>query len=121
LNKVLIAVDDRTTQKLLAQIISQILQQKHDIAEDRFRAFEKINNSKYRLIILSIRMHDDCWIDVIETVKALSPATEMIVITNSECDDFKSSILQHGVAHILNKPFSITELQDAVLKVTKYT
>lgn len=117
MKKVLIAVDDATTQELLGLIVGQIMQLKYDFAEDCFRAIDKIFNHNYSLIIISIRIHEDCWADVIETVNVLSPPTEIIVITNSECYEFKSSILKYGVSLILNKPFSVKQMQDAVAKI----
>lgn len=114
MNKILIAVDDPTTRELLCLIMDKLSNIKYNVAKDCFQAIDKIANNKIKLVIISIRMNENYWSEVIETIKILSPETKIIAITNSDCNIFKDSVIQFGAAHILNKPFSVMQILCAV-------
>lgn len=64
----------------------------------------------FRVAIIDIRLPDGSGVDVVKTVKQLSPQTICLVITAFPSEDVKQDAQTAGADQYFTKPFSIEQL-----------
>lgn len=89
------------------------------VARDGASALELIRKEEFALAICDLKMPDLRGEEVIRELKALRPATCVIVITGSVSDISNPILPMVTVEGFLIKPFGINEIRDMVEKILK--
>lgn len=116
--KILIVEDEQDSRQVLveyisARIVSDIFQ-----ASNGFEAIELIKKNNFDLILLDIKMPGISGMEVLGTVKEISPETEVIVITKAGSKERELQIVEKGAVYMA-KPYSLKTIQKTVEKKLK--
>src|SRR5579863_2328477 len=84
------------------------------IANDGLRAIELAKKNKIDVAITDIRMVGMSGVELLEHLKAVDPAIEVIMLTAYETMDTLRLALRLGACDYLNKPFDISTMRKAV-------
>jgi len=84
------------------------------IASEGQRAIELAQQHKVNVAILDIRMNGMSGTEVLERLKAIQPATEVIMLTAYETVETLRLALRLGASDFLNKPFDVATVRKAV-------
>ncbi len=84
------------------------------IASDGQRAVELAQQHKINVAILDIRMTGMSGTEVLERLKAIQPAIEVIMLTAYETVETIRQALRLGACDYLNKPFDVATVRKAV-------
>jgi DNA-binding NtrC family response regulator len=66
------------------------------------------------VVVLDYRLPDSDSLDLLATIRRLSPASQVIMITAYGAPDVTSGALALGVVRVMSKPFEMGEIADAV-------
>src|SRR6202167_3670190 len=77
-------------------------------------AVELARNNKINAAVLDIRMTGMSGTEVLEKIKAIQPAIEVIMLTAYETVDTIRQALRLGACDYLNKPFDVVSIRKAV-------
>lgn len=114
--KILI-VDD---QKRILILLQQFLQDEGyevETTDDGFKAIEKIKENVFDLVITDLKMSGKDGISVLKETKALSPRTEVIMMTAYSSNETAVTALKEGAYDYLIKPFENNELNLLIKRV----
>ena len=123
LKRVLI-VDD---EPYAAQIISTSLeaigdeQFRCDIANNGDEALAKIQKLPYTLLITDYNMPGMTGLDLAQAVRQISPATQVILMSAYGTDQLRKIISYFEPEGYIDKPFSVSKIQEIVKRVVGYT
>ena len=84
------------------------------MANDGARAIELARQNKVDVVITDIRMVGMSGVELLEQLKAVDPAIEVIMLTAYETVDTLRLALRLGACDYLNKPFDIGTMRKAV-------
>src|ERR1700689_137223 len=84
------------------------------LASDGPRALELARQNKIHAAVVDIRMKGMSGTEVLEKLKAIQPAVEVIMLTAYETVDTVRQALRLGACDYLNKPFDIATIRKAV-------
>jgi signal transduction histidine kinase len=84
------------------------------MASDGERAVELARQNRVDVAITDIRMASMSGVELLEQLKAVDPAIEVIMLTAYETVDTLRSALRLGACDYLNKPFDISTMRKAV-------
>ncbi|MFH1897229.1 MAG: sigma-54 dependent transcriptional regulator [Candidatus Desantisbacteria bacterium] len=113
----LLIVDD---EKRILMLLKQSLQDEGyevETANDGFEAIERIKKHDFDLVITDLKMSGKDGISVLRETKALSPRTEVIMITAFSSNETAITAMKEGVYDYLIKPFDTNELKLLVKRV----
>jgi two-component system, NtrC family, response regulator HydG len=112
----LIIDDNETMREAMAQILAKI---KFAVTQagDGESALVSLHQQAYDLVITDYRLPGMNGLEVLKQVKAISPATEVLVLTAYGTIDLAVQAMHHGAADFLAKPFSHDELRLRVKKI----
>ncbi len=82
-------------------------------------ALAEIGQSVYDLCILDIHLPDMNGLDVMKTVKTVSPATKIIIMTASEVDAGMMKSIEEHADLLLPKPFDLARVKSFVEHVLR--
>lgn len=85
-----------------------------DLAFTGERALETFANKDIDLIVADLRLPDSDGMEIIKIVKQRRPETEVVVITGYSSVDSAVDAMKIGVADYLAKPFTESEIKNAV-------
>lgn len=80
-------------------------------------ALEKLAGREFNLVITDLKMEKMDGIQLIESIKKISPLTDVIMVTGHATVDSAVNALTKGAADYLTKPFKLEELRNTVRKV----
>jgi signal transduction histidine kinase len=83
------------------------------------RALEFLRTNPVHTVILDIRMAGISGIEVLRQIKALSPQTEVIMLTAYETLETARQAIRHGACDYLSKPFDLPTIRDAVARAMR--
>jgi len=108
----ILIVDD---EEIIRDFLSEVLEE-YDIslACDGDEAINKLNDTKFDLVITDLRMPKVPGEEVVRAARELSPDTKVIVISGYSSLYTVSQSVNHGACAFLSKPFSIKELIQTV-------
>jgi len=84
------------------------------IANDGARAIEIAKQNEVDVTITDIRMEGMSGVELLEHLKAIDPAIEIIMLTAYETVDTLRSALRLGACDYLNKPYEVAAIRKAV-------
>ena len=76
------------------------------------------NNATVSAVIADIRMTPMNGMELLQKVKATYPTLPVVLITSAGGPKQRDEAMKHGALHYLTKPFSLSELEIIVDKVT---
>ena len=90
-----------------------------ETVSDGVEAIERIKVDDYRVVISDIRMPRVSGIEVLKEVKALSPGTEVILITGYSTPNAAAQAIRIGAIDCITKPFKIRDIRRVVDNAVK--
>ena len=114
--KILFADDEVSLQELIA---AELPRMGHTVTvcPDGMTAIASLDMNTFDCLIVDLDMPGMNGIEVIERVKAVSPATEAIVLTGKGSQDSAVAALRLGAFDYLQKPCKLVELQSLLARV----
>jgi DNA-binding NtrC family response regulator len=80
-------------------------------------ASQKLEDSKFDLVITDISMPGMSGLELLTLIKARYPDTEVIVMTAYGSDDKKDDAIKRGARYYIEKPFEIKEIKQLVMNI----
>jgi DNA-binding NtrC family response regulator len=71
-------------------------------------AIAQLENKYFDIVFLDVKLPDINGAEVLKRVKAISPKTNVIMITAFSFDEFAEELIQSGAFAYFNKPFDIS-------------
>ncbi len=112
----LLVVDDERSMREFLEIL--LKREGYDVltAPNGARAVELFTESPTDIVLTDLKMPGMTGIEVLERVKALRPATEVIVFTAYQTVETAIEAMQKGAFHYVAKPFKNEELKLTIRK-----
>lgn len=108
--RIFIVEDEEEARSKLKAYLMRNLECEISEAGDGRQALERIEKEKFDLILLDIKMQGISGLDVLERVKAISPETEVIVISAYDSAQVAKEALQKGACDYIPKSSASREL-----------
>ncbi|MDR3556927.1 MAG: endopeptidase La [Syntrophobacteraceae bacterium] len=86
-------------------------------AVDGADALDKLRQKEFELILTDLKMERMDGLQLLESVKQLAPATEVVMVTGFATVNSAVDALRKGAAHYLPKPVNLEELRSTVKKI----
>lgn len=119
--QILLAEDDAEMRALL---VAQLSEDGHDVVEaqngvELVRAIHRLERARgsIHLIITDVRMPGFDGIEVLEYVRYAGLAVPVIVMTAFGDAGLHARAREHGAALVLDKPFDVDDLRDAIARI----
>lgn len=108
----ILIVDD---EEIIRDFLSEVLDD-YDVtlASDGDEAIEKLKLQKFNLVITDLRMPNVPGEEVVKAAHEIDPRIKVIVISGYSSLSTLSRSVRSGACAFLSKPFTITELKQAV-------
>jgi two-component system, sensor histidine kinase and response regulator len=116
--KTLLVVDDEEGPRQSLRMVFRNDYIVHAV-ESGERALEFLRTNPVHTVILDIRMAGISGIEVLRQIKALSPQTEVIMLTAYETLETARQAIRHGACDYLSKPFDLPTIRDAVARAMR--
>jgi DNA-binding NtrC family response regulator len=108
--KILAVDDEQDILSFIVECLEDAGFAKVDTAPDGQDGIAKFNEKKYDVVILDIVMPKTNGIDVLRHIKAISPSTQVIIITGNADKDSAVAAVKLGAYDYIEKPFEIDAL-----------
>ncbi len=108
-SRILIVDDEQGIRELLTIELAK-LGHTIDTASNGEEAISKIQSEKYDVVITNIKMPKHDGLEVLDTVKKVSPETEVIMITGYATVENAVEAMKNGAYDFIQKPFNIDEV-----------
>ncbi len=82
-------------------------------------ALEKMKDQEFEIIITDLKMEKMDGIQLIESVKEVSPDTDIVMITGFATVNSAIDAMKKGAAHYLPKPLDLEELRSVIRQITE--
>lgn len=116
--KTLLVVDDEEGPRQSLRMVFRNEYEVHTIDAGE-KAIEFVRDHLVHAAILDIRMAGINGIEVLRQIKAVSPQTEVIMLTAYETLETARQAIRHGACDYLNKPFDLPTIRDAVARAMR--
>jgi len=116
--RALVAEDEAVVRRLCGRILEG-LGYETVMASHGLEALKAAEGEPFEIAVVDIRMPDLDGIELLKSIKKLSPETEVIVITGYASLENAIEALKEGAADYLRKPFSADELQMVIQRCEK--
>ncbi len=116
MKRILVADDEN----LILYSLSSMLQNHQTevkTVKNGIEALREIGNHFYDICFLDIHLPDLNGMDVMKTIKDVSPATKIIMMTGGDLDDTTMRFIQENASLFLSKPFDLELVKDSVEKI----
>ncbi|MDY6837418.1 MAG: response regulator [Thermodesulfobacteriota bacterium] len=110
MTRILLIVKDRTLLELIRIFVTTICGHSLETAADGIEAIEKCRTSDFDLVIMDLKMNGRNGDGLIEKIRYLVGAPTPFIGLASEPQD----LCVCDCEHVIHKPFSVTELHDAI-------
>jgi two-component system response regulator PilR (NtrC family) len=116
----ILVVDDEQSMREFLSIM--LVKQGHEVstAADLAGALERLCPADLDLVITDLRLGRDSGLDVLRSVKAETPATEVVVVTAFATTENAIQAMKLGAYDYVLKPFKVDELQLTVEKALEH-
>jgi len=113
--KAVLVVDDEFGPRESLRMILKPLYEVHT-ASDGYEALRAINERKFDVVTLDLKMPGLSGIDVLKEIKKLRPETEVIIITGYGSLENASEAVRWGTGDFLSKPFNVADVLSTVAR-----
>jgi len=113
----LVIDDDDGVRRMLVDFLS-VLGWEAEAAVDGVEGLALFDRAKHALIVTDIRMPGLSGWDVIRAIRRLSPRVPIVVVSGADITPPDPALAPAPGLMILAKPVSLTQLRDAVARVT---
>ena len=116
IKKILVADDEN----LILYSLSSKLQSNNTVVKtvkNGTEALREIGSHFYDVCFLDIHLPDLNGLDIMKTIKQVSPATQIIIMTGSDLDDATMRFIQDNASLFLSKPFDLDMVKDSLDKI----
>lgn len=113
----MLIVDDKASMRSLLEAAFE--EKGYDIttAADGVEAIDRIHETVFDVIITDLKMPHKNGIDVLNAAKAVSSATEVIVVTAFGTMDTAVEAMRLGANDFIGKPFKLAEIEQKVKRI----
>lgn len=111
---VLIVDDEYYVALALADNLKKLGGYSIEMAESMEEALAKIQQAKYELVITDYKMPGMNGLDLAQAVRALSPGTQVILMTGYGTTGLQDTIKNLEIGDFINKPFTSTKIRQVV-------
>lgn len=117
--KILIIDDSMLSRRMLRKILEAA---SHEVTEavDGYSALEIFSLENPELVMLDLTMPGINGFDVLKQLKAIKPATKVIVASADVQAMTKDLVFSYGADGFVNKPFVAEEITDLINKLLDY-
>ncbi|MGA7878069.1 MAG: endopeptidase La [Desulfoferrobacter sp.] len=88
-----------------------------DTAANGLEALDKIKEHEYDLVLTDLKMEKMDGLQLLESIKPISPHTDIVMITGYATVSTAVDALKKGAAHYLSKPIQLDELRQTVRQI----
>jgi len=116
MKKILVADDEN----LILYSLSSILhsnQTEVKTVKNGIEALREIGTHFYDLCFLDINLPDLNGMDIMKTIKEVSPATKIIIMTGGDPDDTTMRFIQENASLFISKPFDLDMVKGSVERI----
>jgi len=113
--KILVVDDDEPARELLHEILAAE-GYAVECASGGSEALEQAHAKNYDLVITDVRMGDIDGLTLLQELKTLSPAPQVIIVTGWPSMDGALKSAREGAANYIVKPFEAAEVCDTVAR-----
>ena len=106
----ILVVDDQAGMRLSLKGILTRKGYNVSVAEDGTQALEMVRQTKYRLILMDIKMPGLSGVETFIRIKAISPETTVVMMTAFAAEDEIRQAIREGAYTIVHKPFEIEKI-----------
>jgi CheY-like chemotaxis protein len=113
MKKILVADDEN----LILYSLSSKLQSNDTVVKtvkNGTEALREIGSCFYDVCFLDIHLPDLNGLDIMKTIKQVSPSTKIIIMTGSDLDDATIRFIQENASLFLSKPFDLDMVKDSL-------
>lgn len=116
--KALLVVDDEEGPR---QSLRMVFRNEYDVytADGGDKALDVVRANSIHTVVLDIRMAGISGIEVLRQIKAISPQTEVIMLTAYETLETARQAIRYGACDYLSKPFDLPTIRDAVARAMR--
>ena len=117
-SQVLVVDDEEIARTNLGYILRK---EGHQVATaaNGLEALEKVKAQEFDIILTDLKMEKMDGIQLLESVKQVSPHTEIIMVTGYPTVGTAVDALKKGAAHYLSKPIKLEELRATVREIVE--
>ena len=117
-SQVLVVDDEEIARTNLGYILRK---EGHQVATaaNGLEALEKVKAQEFDVILTDLKMEKMDGIQLLESVKQVSPRTEIIMVTGYPTVSTAVDALKKGAAHYLSKPIKLEELRATVREIVE--
>lgn len=117
--KILIVEDDDALRLTLKEIIAFTFKCEITEALNGREAVELLNNDKFDLMLLDIKMPGISGVDIIKKKKELYPDTDILVVSAWDSQGIAAEVLEEGAFDYIPKPSNFNVILDKVSAILK--
>ncbi len=115
--KILVVDDEKSIRDVLVKLLKFKNFEAKD-AESGFKAIELVQQEKFDIVFLDVRMPQMDGLQALESLKKINPETKYIMMTGYAEEGLVENILEKGASACLRKPFSIDEIMSKIKELT---
>ncbi|GAM09376.1 diguanylate cyclase DosC [Geobacter sp. OR-1] len=113
MERILVVEDDLFFREIYSDLL-KVEGYEVDTASSADDAFDLLNLREYHVAIIDLVLHEASGLDILEKIKQLDPAIEVIIVTGHANMETAIYALKHGARDYLVKPINHDEFKHAV-------
>jgi len=107
---ILIVDDEKDIRQLLYQALTQMGGYRVEVAKDGEEALQKIENSKFDLVLTDMRMPKMDGLQLVKEISKKRPEIATVVMSGHGSIDAALEAVRRGASDFLSKPFNLPEI-----------
>ena len=107
---ILFVDDDRTILELVREYLAEV-GYRVEVVDNGVKALEMIQNTPYEIVFTDIKMPDIDGLELLSTIKAYCPETEVIIVTGHGSMESAIQAMKFGSYDYIQKPFKLNVLK----------
>ncbi len=119
----ILIVDDQSEIRLALQMSIKRMGAQYIVvtASDGFEALDILQEEPFDLVITDYMMPGMDGLELVESIRTLSPNTQLIVISGLQEETLNDSLDEANISYFLSKPFSKRDIQETVQEALSET
>lgn len=119
-NKVLLVDDEPMVLGPLREVVSQSTSHEIVLAESGKEALSLLEEHEFGVIITDLMLNDINGIDLLKSVKSMTPETQIIMLSGKGTIDYAVEAMKFGAFDFITKPYSPMHLLQILERATAY-